>query len=403
MIYVNIMLSYTEALGLIFDNLGSIFLRSEDVDLIDSVGRYSSKEVYTNSFFPRFDNSAMDGIAVIHKSKREKWLKADTISAGNYKVLTDFNDEYCIEIMTGAKLPDEFDTVIPIEDLIVSNDSYSLRPGVSVKYGQNIRKMGEDISPDKVILEEYDKIEAKHIGILSSCGYSKLSVLSKFKIGILVTGDELIEIDKNPENDKIIASNLYTLIALVKESGMDYVSFGIIKDDKDQIKAKISEALNSDIDILITSGGVSEGKYDYIKEILEELNSKIHFWKVNVKPGKPLLFATNNNKLIFGLPGNPVAVYTSYKKFIKVILPHDEKDDYLTIGYLRDSLNKKDNKMHFVRATINANEKETNVVKLSGKQSSADIYGLSRANCLIMFYEDLNEIKKGERVQCTML
>jgi molybdopterin molybdotransferase len=401
------MINYTDAIEIIKHQMSDLLFSTADVGLIDSLNMISGADYLTNSDFPRFNNSAMDGIAIIYDSNQKKWQINDELAAGSFKDLN-VDITSCISIMTGAMLPNGFDTIIPVEDIILDESFAELKPGIKIKKGQNIRIKGEDSKIGSVILTQKEIIKSKHIGLLASCSYDKIKIYKNLKVGVLTTGNELIDINEVPIGDKIIASNIYSLFSLVRESGLDFQSFGIIKDNKDEIKERIKTALDSDIDVLITSGGVSEGKYDYISDVLKELNSEIFFHKANIKPGKPILFAKNNEKLILGLPGNPVAVYVTYKVFfdrvIKEIYQSNSIKESRFFAIIKEDIKKKDGKRHFLRGILNFNSKTNEYqVEKSGKQSSADLLGLAKSNCLVIIPEEIKELKKGDKAECIMI
>ncbi len=403
------MKSYSEAYQIIKDEIQKIEISFEEVSLLDSLNRVNSEDIFSDENLPSFDNSAMDGIVINFCEGITEWEIISEISAGNFKKIHIGSDNAAM-IMTGAKIPDGGNTVIPVEDLTIDNNKAILKHGSKIKYGENIRKSGQDLKKNELIAEKNITLKPKHISLMASCGISKVSVLKKFNIGVLATGDELVDINCECDGDTIRASNLYTIIALIKELGMDYTNFGICKDDKELLKNEIGTALKSNIDFLITTGGVSVGKFDYVMEILKDLGAEIIFWKVNIKPGKPLLFAritaNGKTKLIFGLPGNPVSAFVNFQLFIRNVLLETY---FYTIpktltAELKNNLKKNDTKRHFIRGIVKQNS-------LSGKyyvngidnQSSSNMPGLSLSNALITVEEERINLTAGEEVECIMI
>lgn len=403
------MLSFDEAYGIVADKLTGLSLVSESVTLRNSFGRISAEDIFSELELPGFDNAAMDGIVVKFDESISKWKLKGEISAGNFGEIKLLSGDAAI-IMTGAQLPDSGDTVIPVEDVLYKGEEVYLRDGTFVKPFGNVRKKGQDLKKKELLLAKHRKIASKHILMLASAGVNELRVLKPLRAAVVATGDELIEIDSLINNDKVYASNLYTIEAMLLKSGLDCVYTAIAKDNKPEIREKISAALDVDADILVTSGGVSMGKYDHVQEILCELGAEIIFWKVNIKPGKPLLFAEimwNGKKvLVFGLPGNPVSAFVTFQLFISDPLSEavngcrPEKHSAL----LRDDICKKDNKRHFVRGIIEHDVTSgRNYVTPIRNQSSSNMSGLSKSNALIVVGESMIDPKKGARVECIMI
>lgn len=403
------MKSYFEAYRIIKDEIQKIEIGFEEVSLLDSLNRVNSEDIFSDTNLPSFDNSAMDGIVISFIEGISEWKIISEISAGNFKQLHIGSDNAAM-IMTGAKIPDGGNTVIPVEDLTIENNTAILKQGSKVKSGQNIRKSGQDMKKNELIAEKNITLKPKHISLLASCGISKVSVLKKYNIGVLATGDELVDINCKCDGDTIRASNLYTIIALIKELGMDYSNFGICKDDKGILNDKIGTALFSNIDFLITTGGVSVGKFDFVMEILKDLGAEIIFWKVNIKPGKPFLFSkiiiNGKTKLIFGLPGNPVSSFVNFQLFIRneLLEIYFHTIPKVLTAELKNDLKINDTKRHFIRGIVKQNS-------LSGKyyvngidnQSSSNMPGLSLSNALITIEEDRTNPRAGEEVECIMI
>lgn len=403
------MISYSEAIKILRDEFSSLKLITEDVDLLDSLSRILAEDVYADTDLPPFTNSSMDGYAVKFNSSRRQWKITGEISAGNYNILT-LSDEDAVRVMTGSKLPINTSAVIPVEDAEVENKIVKLSDGKLLKENQYIRKKGEDISEGSLCLWKNQIITSNKIPLFGACGKDKVKVYKKLITGVLATGDELVDIKSKIKEDEIRGTNLYSLIAAVNEKNMTAVNFGYVKDDKDKIRGLVTEALNSDINILLTSGGVSVGKHDYIKEIFTELGIEIKFWKVNIKPGKPFVFAVFKNngkkKFIFGLPGNPVSAYVTCAMFVKPAIEHLYGIELTKTvnAELDEAIIKKDNKRNFLRGSLTFNFDEGKYfVKPGPAQSSGDMVQLANADCLIVIEEERLNPQKGEKVKCIMI
>jgi molybdopterin molybdotransferase len=399
-------ISYDDANKIILEELTKIEKRILEVDLLDSLGRILAEDVFSDTDQPPFDNSAMDGIAIKFRENIRSWKLVGEISAGNFSEYN-LDENSCARIMTGGKIPESADSVIPLELFEDSGEKITLLSDVEISKGSHIREKGSDLFVGMKAVGRGVKIRSNHISMLSACGKSKVKVYDKIKIGLLVTGDELVEIDQKPSSDKIRATNLYTLLSAIKEGGHEPINFGLVGDDRDLTEQKVKSALDSDIDFFITTGGVSVGKYDFIKDVLLELGMEEKFWRVNIKPGKPVLFGTfnknNKTKMIYGLPGNPVSSFVTFNIFVK-----NNIDKYFNfdnnnkiIAELTLDLKKKDSKRHFSRGILTYDENAGKYyVSDAGSVSSGNMASLSNANCLIIIEENRTFPKNGEMIKC---
>ncbi len=399
------MISYSEANRIIARELKKIEIKTEEVGILESTNRILAEDIYSDINLPPFTNSAVDGYAIKFNDEIHKWKIIGEISAGNFKDY-EICDGLSVIIMTGGKMPGNADTVIPIEDVFIENDNLMLKENVSIRKGINVRHVGNDLLKDELAINKNVVLKPKHIAVASSCGKQKLKVYNKFRIGVIATGDELVDVYETPGNDKIRSSNVYSILSAINDFNQTGIDLGIVKDDKAEIKNKFISFINSDIDILVTSGGVSVGKYDYVKSVMEEIGITINFWKVNIKPGKPLLFGTYQNegriKVVFGLPGNPVSCLVNFIIFIKnnllKILGVDN-DPYFT-AVLNEDITKKDGKRHFIRGQYTKDSEGNIIVKRVGLQSSGNLAEMGKSNCLIVFEEDKIKLNKGDKVFC---
>ncbi len=401
------MISFNEANQIISNEFKELQISQECVDLPNSVNRILSEDVYSDLNLPPFNNSAMDGYAIMYNEGIRSWKITGEISAGNF-IEHSLDDYSAVTIMTGGKLPANCDTIIPVEFVLVNGDEVKLKDEVEIKKGQNIRKAGDDLAKGKLALPKDTFLKPHHIAAAASCGKVNLKVYGKLRIGVLATGDELVDIHETPQDDKIRCSNLYSLLSAIRDMNMQAINFGIVKDNKQLIRDRIKWAFESDLDIFLTTGGVSVGKFDYLKEIYEELGVDIKFWQVYVKPGKPALFGTykNNDKtiLVFGLPGNPVSCLVNFILFVKqnILRYFNNEDQNHVQAVLEDDLKKEDKKRHFMRGFLTYNEGAYYVKKV-GSQSSGNIAQMAMSNCLIVVEEERFNPAKGELVKCIMI
>lgn len=400
------MIAYYEALEIIKNEIKDLTLYVEEVDILESINRILAEDIFADVDLPPFNNSAMDGYA-IKFSARNKWNIIGEITAGNYYSVP-LSENDAVMITTGSKIPEDSDTVIPIEDLIVDRNILKLKPDAIYRKGMNIRTQGNDLKKNEIAVKRFSKIDAKTIAVLASCGKEKVKIFSKLKAAILATGDELIPINEKPLGDKLRVSNIYSLYAAVKEMNHTIINLGFTKDEKEIITQKVKASLEMNIDLLITTGGVSVGKYDFLKEIFDEQKVKEKFWKVNIKPGKPIYFGVyeidKRRILVFGLPGNPVSSLVNFYVFIKPAIEFLFKQNEVKsiTAALQNDLKKKDGKRHFSRGVLLEENGEWKVTS-EFSQSSGNLVDMSRANCLIEIEEDRLNPKKGEKVKCILI
>ena len=217
-----------------------------------------------------------------------------------------------VKIMTGAPVPEECDTVIPIED--VEEEGGYIRLQKTVKRGDHVRRRGEEIGKGQLMIEPGTLIGPWELGMLAAAGIAQVTVIPKPTVAVLSTGNELIELGQTPGPGQIINSNLYVLEACLQAEGCGVLSLGVARDDIESISRKVSEGLQADM--IVSTGGVSAGDHDCVKDALQQYDFRLGFWKVRIKPGKPVLFGTIHEKPVFGLPGNPASASASFELFV---------------------------------------------------------------------------------------
>ena len=283
---------------------------TETVKIAHAFHRTLATDLLSPMNVPPHDYSSMDGYAVRHADLTgsiNKLNKIGTAFAGK-----GFEGQVgageCVRIMTGALIPQGSDTIVIQEHVKVEGDTIEI--GAGYKRGQNIRLVGEDIEQGALILSRGQLIRPAEMGLLASLGFAEVSVYRKLKIAIFSTGDELIQPGETLGSGQIYNSNRYTLIGLLTELGVEIIDMGNICDDKNAVRAALLRA-SSSADVIVTSGGVSVGDADYIKELLAEVGEVV-FWKMAMKPGRPLAYGKVGPCHFFGLPGNPVAVMVTF-------------------------------------------------------------------------------------------
>ena len=400
------MIDSTKALEIILKKV--TLTDTEKISILNSNNRVLAEDIYASIDIPSFNNSAMDGYAVKYKNtkgaslnKPIELLIVEEVRAGD-KTNKIVDHRKAITIMTGAPIPVGSDAVIPFEDTKEKDNTVFIYK--ELKKNENIRFAGEDVKNGQKVIKKGRMISSADIGLLASLNYSALTVFKQPEIAILSTGDEIIDIGEEIKPGSVRNSNAYTLQSLVKESNAIPHYLGIARDNKDDIRKNILKAL--EYDIVITTGGVSMGRYDFIKEIVEEIGISIHIEKIRIKPGKPVVFGTKGKKLFFGLPGNPVSTMISFIEFVKPALLHmmgaDKIKKPVVWATLSGEIKKKADRKHFIRGIMNVNEGNMHV-KVTGSQGSGILRSMSEANCLIIIPEGITKVENGEKVLIQLL
>lgn len=393
------MISVDEALKNIIKDIK--VLQPVEVGLMDSLGLVLAEDVHSPIDIPIFDNSAMDGYALIDtditNATKESPVVLEVIAdlAAGYVSEKNITNGKAIRIMTGAPVPDGANAVIMVEKTKKENGKVKIfQP---VKKHENIRFAGEDVKKNELVLSEGKVLRAADIGLLASIGKIKVKTYPKPKVAIISTGDELIEIDKPLLPGKIRNSNAYSLASLVYENGGIPIILGIAKDTAEQVSAKVKEGLKV-ADILVTSGGVSVGDYDMVKNVLNSLGEML-FWKVAMKPAKPLAFGMIDGKPMFGLPGNPTSSMVSFEQFVMPAILKMGGRKKITRqkikAILTDDIKKKPGRRNFVRVDLTCRG-NTYFASLSGGQGSGMLKSMTRAQGLLILPEDTENAKSGE-------
>ena len=290
-------------------------LAEEEVPLLDALGRATAADVVSPASVPSFDNSAMDGYAVrgaeLQSGRREFRVSVD-IPAGRF-VDDGVAEGEAAKIMTGAPMPPGVDTVVPVEVTEQHDDRLVVLDLVAT--GANVRRAAEDLAAGDVLFPRGSRLGPAEIGLLASVGCEIVTVARRPRVAILATGSELVPLGQPLSPGQIHNSNSFTAYGQVLAAGAEPVLLGIARDDLDETRRLLAQALERDV--IITSGGVSVGEYDFVKQVQEELGVERRFWGVATKPGKPLAFGVRGDSLVFGVPGNPVAAMVSFEMYIR--------------------------------------------------------------------------------------
>lgn len=379
-------------------------LGTERIEILSCIDRVLAEDIYSHDDLPPFDKSAMDGYVIKSvetencggEQTKEFKIKGN-IKAGKFtEELLECGQAY--KIMTGAPLPSGGDAVIEIEK--VTEENGKLYVSQKVKKDNNVIKLGEEIRKGQMALNKGKIIRPVEVGLLASLGYSSVEVYRSPVITLVITGDELIDINDKLEKGKIRNSNEYSLKALIKNLGIKVLSLGIIPDNKDVLKEKIKYALQSS-DIVISSGGASVGDYDFIEQILKGLGADIKFNSVAIKPGKPITFATYNNKLFFSLPGNPLSLITTFEEFVKPAIQKSmgmekrSKDEFSVI--IAQDIKGKPGRKKYAYVRLEKRN-EIHYAYSVGSQCSNHLLTMSKANGIIIIPEEYGNVSVGEEV-----
>lgn len=373
----------------------------ESVDIRHSLGRVLAEDITAPFNVPPHCNSAMDGYAVKFSdiSNADKTgLTVVGSSFAGHPYQGKVNTGECVRIMTGAVVPADTDTVIMQEHIERHGDTISLKN--THKQGQNVRYPGEDMRQGALALPAGRLINSADLGLVASLGIAEVNVIRKPKVVFFSTGDELKGIGETLNTGDIFDSNRYTLYGLLKTVDVDVIDMGVMPDEKEAIETAFQTASHQG-DLLITSGGVSVGEADFITDTLAKLG-EVGFWKIAVKPGKPLAFGKLNDCLFFGLPGNPVSVMATFTLFVRPALQKmkglaETKPIQFTAisdSDLKKAVGRKDHQ----RGIYFQDEQGKLHVSTTGLQGSHVLSSMSKANCFIVIPRETGNIKAGEEV-----
>jgi molybdopterin molybdotransferase len=398
------MISIEEARRLIWNE--TPVLKKEKIEIIDSLGRVIAEDIVSEFDIPPFDRSAMDGFAIISddtfSATKENPVLLEVIGeikAGDFK---NFKIEKgkAISIMTGAKIPQNSDAVIKIEDVeeIFKDGKRYIKIERYIKKGENISKKGEDIKKGEILLKKGTFIDSSVFSMIAYLGKKKILVYKKPEVAILSTGDEIKKVGEKLKEGEIYDSNSYSIYALTKKYGGNPHILGIAKDEFRILDKFIKKGLL--YDLFIISGGVSEGKYDIVVDILKKNKVKMVFHKVAVKPGKPTFFGKKGKKIIFGLPGYPVSSYINFENLVKVSLykmtGREMPIRFKFTGILKEDIENKGDRDEFLRVIAEI-ENEDVYIRPYPSQKSGVLSSIVYSNA-ILFLKKGEKKKKGEKV-----
>ncbi len=373
----------------------------EKISLDQALGRYLAENIASAIDVPSSDNSAMDGYALRAGDITESGTKLEVIydlPAGSLPKQA-VKAGQAVRIMTGAPIPEGADTVVMREQ--THEAEHTVVINTIPKRGDHIRRAAEDIAAGQVILKAGTRLGPAQIGLLASVRKFLVHVHQQPVVAILATGDEVADLDDPFSAGMVSSSNSYTLISMVKECGAIPLYLGIARDSREDLISKMQQARRADL--LISSGGVSMGDYDLVKEVMQDDGNKMEFWQVCMKPGKPLAFGHIAGIPAIGLPGNPVSTMTSFYQFVRPAIRKMLGAENLLLPSITATLNapikKRGDRVHYVRGQFDAASMS---VTTTGDQGSGILSSMARGNCFIICPAEATLLEPGEVVNCEL-
>jgi molybdopterin molybdotransferase len=379
----------------------SALKNSEKIALQNALGRILSAPVIAAIDLPSDRNSAMDGYAFSSadiQSNQSFTLTLVGTSWAGRPFTGKLHAGECVRIFTGAVVPDAADSVI-MQEQVSAVENVITFPA-NCRPFQNVREIGEDVKQHSLLLDAAKKLHAADLGLLAAAGISEIAVHSKVKIAIFSTGDELVPLGQKLESGQIYDSNRYILNGLLNDACFEVFDMGVLADDKLLVEQSLVIAAEN-MDVILTTGGASVGDADYIQQILTECG-EVNFWKIAMKPGKPLAFGRIGKCTFFGLPGNPIAVMATFEKIVKPALMQLSgaavQKPLRLKAVCESNLKKSAGRLEYQRGIFKQNEHNEFVVESAGQQGSHILSSMSRANCYIVLAQECNGVRIGEEV-----
>lgn len=407
------MTSYQKAIKII--NKISLNLPNEKISISDSLNRVCAKNILSPSINPLSNNTAFDGFAVLaeetkglSKKKFKKFEILKTIGAGEEPKIGNYQKNSSVEIMTGGIIPKPFNSIIPVERVKYFPSKQKPTHIVvdhEVEKFSYVRFAGEDYNLKDIVIKRGELIQPKHIMALTTLGIKDLYVKKKPKIIFFGTGNEIVDYKKrNISNWEVRNSNNYYFMAFGKSLHYQIIDGGVIKDsEKKKLKEKLKKSLKSDIDIFVTSGAISAGKFDFIPELINKLGFKTYFKGVSIKPGRPIMLYKfqKKKKLFFGLPGNPISCAAGFRFFIYPLIRNSlgmVKEKKFKAKLIKKYSKRKDF-THFARCLINTNNKGLTELQVLQEQQSHRVKSFVKANCWGIFPGGKEQFKSGDIIE----
>ena len=381
----------------------------EKISILDAFGRMLGEDIVAERDNPPWANSAMDGFAVRWADIKQEYAiqkpvtlaVIEDVPAGKMPSKT-VGVGQAIRIMTGSPIPQGADTVLKVEDTEHTPDA--VRVFKPEPRGSNIRPQGEDVKKGECIIARGTQIRPGEAGMLAILAKSFVFVYQRPRVAILSTGDELADLDERFSEEKIINSNSYGIAAAVQEAGGIPFLLGIARDTPVALKEKISHGLNADM--LVLSGGVSMGDYDFTKAVFRDIGAEMNFWKLAIRPGQPLAFGKIQGKLAFGLPGNSVSSMVTFEQLVRPAMlkmsGHQSYGRPVVDAVFQEKFSKRTDRRHFLRGIL-TREDGVFKVRTTGGQGSGILTSMVKANCLIDVPVEVERLDPGDQVTVQLL
>jgi molybdopterin molybdotransferase len=371
------------------------------------LGRVLAEDVISPLNVPAHDNSAMDGYAVRFpdlKPDGEVALKVAGTAFAGAPYQGALKPGECVRIMTGGVVPQGADTIVMQEQVKAGKDQVTI--GTGHKKGQNLRRAGEDLAAGQVALKRGIELRPAEIGLVASLGIGEVTVYRKLRVAFFSTGDELVSIGTQPREGQIFDSNRYTIHGMLTRLGCDVIDMGVVRDDPELLERVFRQAAGA-ADVVITSGGVSVGEADFVKDLLTKLGEVV-FWKIAMKPGRPLAYGKIGGAHFFGLPGNPVSVMVTFYQFVRdALLRLSGRDPVDPIPTFKvpcvSSLKKAPGRTEFQRGILQRDQHGTLSVRVTGEQGSGILRSMSEANCFIILPTGQGNVAAGTLVDVQVM
>lgn len=407
-------LTVAEALSLVLDGVN--VLPAESIPLDEALGRVLAGKITAQDSLPPFANSSMDGYAVRSADVQDADERhpvslhvLDDIAAGAVSDVI-VREGTAARIMTGAAMPEGADAVVPVED---TNEPWrdAERPlpediliSRAVAHGDYVRPVGEDIEAGQVVLSAGHVLRPQEIGVLAALGVSQVPVFRRPRVGLLSTGDELIAVEEALQPGKIRDSNSYAQAAQIKNLGAEPIRLGVARDIEADVRQKLEIGISQGVDLFVSSAGVSVGAYDVVKAVLEK-EGNVGFWRVRMRPGKPLAFGTYHGVPYLGLPGNPVSAMVSFERFVRpaiLKLAGFEAFSRPEVTVLFQEEIASDGRETYVRAIVSRKADRYEAIS-TGSQGSNVLTSLVKANALVIIPEGMKKVTAGTPLQAMMI
>lgn len=368
----------------------------ESVSIMQSLGRVLANSINSPCNVPNHSNSAMDGFAFKLQDASAPLSIIGTALAGR-PFTGQLNEGECVKIMTGAVIPDGADTVVMQEH--TRSDGQQLWIDNLPKLGSNIRLAGEDLMQGQLVLQQGHLMQPADLGLLASLGIAEVNVYRKLKVAFFSTGDELSSVGTPLKSGQIYDSNRYTIYGMLAKLGVSITDLGVVPDNPDLLESTLLNAANLH-DVVMTSGGVSVGEADYMKALLAK-HGQVLFWKINMKPGRPLAYGKIGNAHYFGLPGNPVSAMVTFYQFVRnallQLMGGTPKATPLFKVACTQPIKKATGRVEFQRGIL-FEEHGAWKVRPTGNQGSGILSSMSQANCFIVLNENVSQCEAGQMV-----